>query len=128
MIKMLILIGALVGVLFVVLAVSVEQSRKDKHHVVYQVEGNRNAQAGTSFGSGNTWVYATVDGTSRSTVHPPWKLHYYASAGTSVSLSAQYQDDSPNGWLETKIYVDGQLIQSARSSGNETATISGTVR
>jgi len=105
MIKILILIGALVSVFFVLLLVSMGQSRKGKHHVIYQVDGNRNAQAGTTFGSGNTWVYATVDGTSRSTVRPPWKLYYYAPAGTPVSLSAQYQDDSPNGWLEAKIYV-----------------------
>lgn len=127
MIKILILIGALVSMFFVFLLVSMVQSRKGKHHVIYQVEGNRNAKARTSFGSENTWVYVTANGTSRSTIRLPWKLHYYAPARTTVALSAQYQDDSPNGWLEAKIYVDGQLIQSARSSGNGTATVSGTV-
>jgi hypothetical protein len=67
------------------------------------------------------------EGTKHHTVNLPYTMSFYASAGTPVAIAANYVDNSPNGWLEAKILVDDTLYKSGRSSGNEIATVSGTV-
>jgi len=57
-----------------------------------------------------------------------YTMSFYASAGTPVAIAANYVDNSPNGWLEATILVDDKLYKSGRSSGNESATVSGTVQ
>jgi hypothetical protein len=118
-VKILILIGVIVAVVFVILTVSAKRPRKGQHRIVYHLQGER--------GADSAWVVVIRDGTDHETVQIPWTLSFWAPPGTSVALSAQYQDDSTKGSLEAKLYVDGQLLQSARSSAGESATIRCTV-
>ena len=124
--KLLLLIGVLIALLFAAL-LTVHRSRKGQHHVVYHVEGRRNGPHSTSFAEVNTWVYVVLEGTAHHTVNLPYTMSFYAPGGTPVAIAANYVDNSPNGWLEAKVLVDDKLYKSGRSSGNEIATVSGTV-
>jgi len=113
--KMLFVIGAIATIFFAILTLSVVRPRKGQRHFLYHLEG--------SPGLENAWAVLTRDGTDRETVHLPWTFGFWERPGTPIVLSAQFQDDSTNGILEARLSVDGQPISSARSSGNEGATI-----
>jgi len=124
--KILILIGGLVAVMFASLLFlhGLQRSRKGQHHVIYRVEGKRNAPRGDS----SAWISVVLEGVNHETVALPYNLNFYAPAGTPLALSAQYLDNSPNGQLEVMILVDDQIVASGKSSGNELATATGTIK
>src|SRR5215469_14810479 len=102
-----------VGVLSLIVLLAVMLFRpRSGHRVVYLIEGN------------GRWVEITTDGSNHTRAALPYNLHFYAPGGTPVSIAAQYADDSPKGWLQVKIMVDDQLLQSGKSSGNDPATAS----
>lgn len=125
--KVLILVGMIVAVVFAILTLSAVRPRKGQHHIVYLLDGKRDGYTTTGGWVANRWVVVTRDGADRQTVNIPWMLSFWAHPGTSVTLSARYLEKFADGRLEAKLFVDDHLLQSARSSGNESATISSTV-
>src|ERR1017187_508530 len=97
--KLLLLIGVLVALLFAAL-LTVDRSRKGQHHVVYHVEGRRNGPHSTSFAEVNTWVYVVLEGTAHHTVNLPYTMSFYASAGTAVAITANYVDHRNSWYME----------------------------
>jgi hypothetical protein len=55
-------------------------------------------------------------------------LNFYEPAGTLLALTAQFMEDSPNGQLEAAILVDDQVVESAKSPGNELVAVTGTIK
>ena len=100
--------------LLVLIAVMVFRPRSG-HRVVYLVEGD------------GRWVEITTESNNHTRAALPYNLHFYAPTGTPVNISAQYAGDSPNGWLQVKILVDGQVFQTGKSSANGPATAGGII-
>lgn len=117
--KILILIGVVVAVMFLILTLFAVRPRKGQHRMVYHLAGTRGAETAAAV--------LTRDGTDHETVHLPLTLGFWAPPGTPMTLSAQFQDDSTKGSLEAKLYADGQLLRSAWSSGGNSVTIECTV-
>jgi hypothetical protein len=115
-VKILILIGVIVAVGFVVLMLVAVRPRKGQQHVIYKLEG-----------PAGHWAVVTTDGKDRDTVSLPWTLSVWVPRGKSVELAAEFQEDSDKGSLDAKVYLDGQLMQSAHASGGGTATVRVTV-
>ena len=110
--KLLILIGVIVVVGFLILTLVAVRPRKGQQHVIYKLEG-----------PAGHWAVVTTDGKDRDTVSLPWTLSFWIPRGKSVELAAQFQDDSEKGALDAKVYLDGQLVESAHASGGETVTV-----
>jgi hypothetical protein len=115
-VKILILIAAIVTVGFAIMTLVAVRPRKGQQRIVYKLEGP----------VGST-VIVTTDGTNRETVRLPWTLGFWKPRGTSTELAAQFWDDFEKGSIDATIYLDGQLVQSARASGTETAAVRVTI-
>jgi hypothetical protein len=115
-VKILILIAAIVTVGFVIITLVAVRPRKAQQHIVYKLEGP----------VGST-VIVTTDGANRETVRLPWTFGFWKPRGTSVELDAQFWNDSEKGSIDAKVFLDGQLLQSARASGTETAKVRVTI-
>jgi len=111
-VKILILIGAMVTVGFLVLTLVAVRPRKGQQHVIYKLDG-----------PAGHWAVVTTDGKEHHKTILPWTLSFWIPRGKSVTLAAEFLDDSDKGALDAKVYLDGQLMQSAHASGGETVTV-----
>ena len=110
--KILILIGVIVTVGFVVLTLVAVRPRKGQQHVIYKLNG-----------PAGHWAVVTTDGKDHDKVTLPWTLSFWIPRGKSVELAAGFMDDSDRGSLDAKVYLDGQLVESAHTSGGKTVTV-----
>ena len=91
------------------------------HTVRYVVDGNSFTKA---TGSVNVTMTNSSGGTEQDTVRTPWQKEFVAHSGLIVVLSATNSYDA--GYASAEVYVDGVLLQKARSMGG-VASVSGIV-
>jgi hypothetical protein len=111
-VKILIFISVIVAVGFVILTLVAVRPRKGQQHVIYKLDG-----------PAGHWAVVTTDGKDHDKVTLPWTLSFWIPRGRSVELAAEFQDDSEEGALDAKVYLDGQLIESAHASGGEAVKV-----
>jgi len=90
--------------------------RKGQQHIVYKLAG--------PVGRG---VVYTIDGEDQHPVLLPLTFSFRKPRGSSVELTARFQDDFDKGSFEAQVYLDGQLVQSARGSESAPATVRVTI-
>jgi hypothetical protein len=115
-VKILILVAAIVTVAFLILTLFAVRPRKGQQHIVYKLEG--------PVGRG---VVYTIDGKDQRPVLLPLNFSFWKPRGTSVELTARFQDNFDKGSFEARVYLDGQFVESARGSESEPATVRVTI-
>jgi hypothetical protein len=97
-------------------------SQPSTHTVKYVVGGDSFTKA---TGIVNVTMTNSSGGTEQDTVRTPWQKEFVAHSGSIVVLSVTNSYDA--GYASAEVYVDGVLLQKARSRGG-VASVSGIVR